>query len=165
MTQNIILNRAIFLEVEINASLSEAWNAWTTKEGIQSFFSPDCFLEYKVGGAYENYFFPVANIGERGGEGNKILAIQEDKMFSFTWNAPTHLPEVRQQRTHVCIRFAAIEQDKTKISLHHDGWGSGGQWDEAYNYFQIAWGKVVLPRLKFRFDNEPVDWNNPPKFD
>jgi hypothetical protein len=24
--------------------------------------------------------------------------------------------------------------------------------------------KFVLPRLKFRFDNGPVDWNNPPKF-
>ena len=165
LKQNSNLDRVIFLEIEINTSLSEVWNAWTTKEGIQSFFSPDCFVELKEGGSYENYFNPDANPGERGGEGNKILAIQPQKMLSFTWNAPPHLPKVRNQRTHVCIRFTKIEKNKTKVSLHHDGWGTGGQWDEAFEYFQIAWGKVVLPRLIYRFESGPVDWNNPPKFD
>ena len=165
LTQKSNSDRAIHLEIEINASISDIWNAWTTKEGIQSFFSPDCFVEFKVGGCYENYFNPDAKVGERGGEGNKILAIQNETMFSFSWNAPPHLPDVRNQRTHVCIRFTKIEKNKTKISLYHDGWGTGGQWDEAFEYFQIAWGKIVLPRLIYRFESGPIDWNNLPKLD
>jgi len=37
------------------------------------------------------------------------------------------------------------------------------KWDEAFEYFQIAWAKVVLPRLKYRFEVGPIDWTNPPK--
>ncbi len=157
--------KVIDLELKVNASLSDAWKAWTTIEGIQSFFSPDCLIDLKVGGVYENYFDLEAKPGERGGEGNKILSIQNESMLSITWNAPPHLPDVRNQRTHVCIRFFELGDKKSKITLHHDGWGTGGQWDEAFEYFKIAWGKVVLPRLKYRFDNGSIDWNNPPKID
>ena len=165
MSQNLTTDKAIQLDIEINATLDKTWEAWTTKEGIESFFSPDCFIELKVGGAYENYFNPDANLGEKGGEGNFILAVQTNSMLSITWNAPPHLPDVRNQRTHVCIRLEKLEENKTKVTLHHDGWGNGGQWEEAYEYFKIAWGKVVLPRLKYRFDVGPVDWRNPPKLD
>ena len=165
MIHNTNSEKTIHIDIEINATLSESWNAWTTKEGIQSFFSPDCFVEFEVGGAYENYFNPEAKTGDKGGEGNTILAIQINSMLSFTWNAPPHLHDVRNQRTHVCIRFEKLEENKTKVTLHHDGWGTGGQWDEAYEYFQIAWAKVVLPRLKYRFEVGPIDWTDPPKLD
>ena len=93
------------------------------------------------------------------------MAIQTNSVLSITWNAPPHLPDVRNQRTHVCIRFEQLMENKTKVTPHHDGWGISGQWEEAFEYFKIAWGKVVLPRLKYRFEVGPVDWNNPPKFD
>lgn len=155
--------RAIHLEVTVNGSLSDVWQAWTTKEGILSFFAPDCKIESEVGGAYEIYFDPSAKNGLKGGEGNKILAIQNEKMFSFTWNAPPSLTDVRNQRTHVIIRFHKIDNNQTKVILHHDGWGDGGQWDNAFDYFIAAWGKVVLPRLQYRFEEGAIDWNNPPK--
>ena len=33
--------RAIAKEVVVNATLDQAWAAWTTREGIVSFFAPD----------------------------------------------------------------------------------------------------------------------------
>lgn len=45
------------------------------------------------------------------------------------------------------------------------GWGESGQWDEAFAYFQHAWGAVVLPRLRLRFAVGPVDWTSPPALD
>lgn len=47
-------------------------------------------------------------------------------MLSFTRNAPPHLPVVRDHRTHVIIKFEKLEDEKTKVSLYHDGWGTGG---------------------------------------
>jgi hypothetical protein len=41
--------------------------------------------------------------------------------------------------------------------LHHTGWGEGGEWDQAYAYFDRAWGNV-LANLKKRFETGPVDW-------
>jgi len=154
---------AIHDEVIINATLDQAWDAWTTEEGIKSFFAPACNIELKVEGLYEILFDPTAQPGKRGAEGCRILAIQPKKMFAFTWNAPPHLPNVRIQRTHVIIRFKEIDKDKTKVILHHDGWGEGGEWDDAYNYFVRAWKELVLPRLKYRFEVGPIDWDNLPK--
>jgi hypothetical protein len=88
----------------------------------------------------------------------RVMAYQEDKMLAFTWNAPPHLPTVRNQLTHVQVWLDAIAETQTRVTLLHRGWGEGGEWDEAFTYFVSAWGEVVLPRLKERFENGPVDW-------
>ena len=157
-------DRAIRGEVIVEASLDEVWTAWTTPEGIKSFFAPDCHMELRVDGPYEMFFDPGAEPGQRVGEGVRFLAIQPQRMLSFTWNAPPHLAEVRRQRTHVVIRFFEQDTGRTRVTLLHDGWGQGGEWDEAYQYFVGAWLKVVLPRLQHRFSVGPVDWEDPPRF-
>ena len=91
-----------------------------------------------------------------------MLALQPMKMFSYTWNAPPSLPSVRDQRTFVIIRFFQDDGDNTHVVLHHDGWGSGGVRDYVFEYFDHVWNKTVLPRLIFRFDHGPVNWQNPP---
>ena len=48
------------------------------------------------------------------------------------------------------------------MTLFHDGWGSGSEWDRAFDYFEAAWKHVVLPRLKYSFVHGPIDWQNPP---
>ena len=153
--------RVISGEIKVRADLKQVWDAWTTEEGVKSFFAPDCKVDLRPDGKYEMYFNPEAPWGERGGEGLRVMSVQPMKMFSFTWNAPPHLPDVRGQRTHVVIRFFQ-EDDGTRVTLCHDGWGTDGQWDEAYKYFQKAWLEIVLPRLNYRFDQGPIDWDNPP---
>ena len=153
--------KAIFVEVKVKASLEEVWEAWTTEAGIKSFLAPACKVDLRPDGAYEVYFNPDAPEGERGGEGLRVLSIQLMKMFSFTWNAPPILPNVRGQRTQVILRFIP-EEDGIRLTLHHGGWGSGGEWEQAFAYFQKAWTNIVLPRLKYRFEHGPVDWDNPP---
>ena len=91
-----------------------------------------------------------------------VLAFQPGRMLAFTWNAPPHLPEVRGHMTHVIVRLSEVDPETTRVSLTHDGWGDGGEWDQAFDYFSRAWAKVVLPRLVYRFRTGPVDWKNPP---
>jgi uncharacterized protein YndB with AHSA1/START domain len=159
---SIAAERAIQGSVLVNAALDEVWAAWTTEEGVRSFFAPACSLDLRPDGPYEIFFNPDAPPGERGGEGLRVLAVQPRQMLSFTWNAPPSLPGVRGQRTHVVLRFCAEDQDLTQVCLYHDGWGSGAGWDEAYEYFQRAWNSIVLPRLKVRFEHGPIDWDDPP---
>ena len=158
------IERAIYGEVCVEADLKEVWDAWTTEKGITSFLAPACNVDLQPDGPYEIFFNPESPPGERGGEGLRIMSVQPMKMLSFTWNAPPSLPEVRGQRTHVVIRFFQ-EASGTRVTLVHDGWGSGGEWDKAYEYFQRAWNEIVLPRLRYRFDHGPIDWNDPPRVD
>lgn len=155
--------RAIKLEIVLNAPLERVWNAWTTKEGIRSFFAPDCDIDLRVLGKYDILFAPGAPVGLRGAENNLILAIQEGKLFSFTWDAPPIFPSIRKQRTSVVVRLTQLDPNKTKLSLTQSGWGEGEEWNKVYDYFVIAWGEVVLPFLKYSLDSGPVDWKNPPQ--
>jgi uncharacterized protein YndB with AHSA1/START domain len=150
--------RAINKDVVINATLDQAWAAWTTREGIVSFLAPDAVVEPRVGGAFHIHFDPGAPAGSKGADDTRFLALQPKKMISFDWNAPPSLPEARAQRTFVVVRFAALDDKSTRVSLHHTGWGDGGEWDKAYGYFDRAWGGV-LANLKKRFEQGPVDWS------
>lgn len=87
----------------------------------------------------------------------RVLAVQQNRLFSFTWNAPPHLPEARAQRTFVTVRLHPLSAGETRVRLTHVGWGDGGQWDQAYDYFDKAWG-AVLGNLQKRFVDGPMDW-------
>ena len=149
--------RSIDKEVVIAATPEQAWQAWTTREGITSFFAPDAKIEPRVGGAFEIYINPYAEPGLKGADDMRFLALQPPRMLSFTWNAPPNLPEARQQRTFVVVRIHPVNERETRVTLHHTGWGDGGEWDKAYAYFDRAWGNV-LGSLKKRFETGPVDW-------
>ena len=150
--------RVIFGEIEVPASVADVWSAWTTHSGITSFFAPACRVELRPGGPYEIYFTPESPPGERGAEGTRVLAFQPEKMLAFTWSAPPHLPDVRRQRTSVVVRLRRCGEGRTRVTLTHSGWGEGGEWDLAFDYFSRAWREVVLPRLRRRFDTGPIDW-------
>ena len=149
--------RAIDKEIVVAATLDEAWDAWTTRDGIVSFFAPEAVVEPRVGGAFHIHIDPTAPPGSKGADDMRFLAVQPKKMISFDWNAPPSLPQVRAQRTFVVVRFEPVGERQTRVSLHHTGWGDGGEWDKAYAYFDRAWGSV-LANLKKRFDSGPIDW-------
>ena len=87
----------------------------------------------------------------------RFMALQAPTMLSFDWNAPPFLPEARKHRTFVIVRLADIDGKSTRVALHHTGWGSGGEWDRSYAYFDRAW-TGVLGNLKRRFETGPTDW-------
>lgn len=150
--------RAIRKEVTVKAPVEAAWAAWTTGEGLQSFFSPEAVVNPRPGGAYYIHFNPHARPGLRGADDMRVLAVQPNRMISFTWNAPPHLPEARGQKTVVIVRLEPAAEESTRVTLTHVGWGEGGQWDAAFKYFDNAWGRVLANMQKRFADDKPVDW-------
>lgn len=149
--------KAIDREVVVPAKVDAVWQAWTTSEGIRTFFAPDARVELRVDGPFEIYINPYAKPGMKGADDMRIIGFQPQRMLSFTWNAPPHLPEARANRTVVVLRFEPVGETQTRVTLHHIGWGEGGEWDKAYDYFGKAWPNV-LANLQKRFTSGPVDW-------
>lgn len=151
--------RAIDKQAVIDAPIAEVWKSWTTRAGIESFFAPEAEVDARVGGAFHIHMDPLAPPGAKGADDMRFMALQEPTMLSFDWNAPPSLPQARQQRTFVIVRLASLEPGKTRVALHHTGWGDGGEWDKTYAYFDAAWGKV-LANLQKRFTSGPMDWTD-----
>ncbi len=154
---DVVSDKAIHKEVEVNASIADVWHAWTTTDGVKTFFSPYANVELGVGGPFEIYFLPDQPYGSRGSENCKILAYLPEKMLSFEWNGPPQFGQLRYIKTQVNILFEEIEPGKVKLDFTHHGWGTGEDWDKLYEYFDSAWG-YVLGNFKKRFDEGPLDW-------
>jgi uncharacterized protein YndB with AHSA1/START domain len=150
--------RAIDKEVVVAAPLAAVWQSWTTKAGIEGFFSPEAEVDARVGGAFHIHIDPLAEPGMKGADDMRYMALQKPSMLSFDWNAPPSLPEARTQRTFVIVRLADVDGKSTRVSLHHTGWGDGGEWDKTYAYFDRAWGRV-LENLQKRYTVGPMDWS------
>jgi uncharacterized protein YndB with AHSA1/START domain len=148
---------AIELSVAVKAPVAEVWKAWTTSEGIVSFFAPEARVEARPDGPFTIIIDPYAAPGQQGADDMKVLAVEHEQLLSFTWNAPPSLPQARQQRTVVVLRFAP-QADGTRLTLSHLGWGSTGEWPKARAYFERAWPNV-LKQLQQRFETgRPQDW-------
>lgn len=144
--------RMLRKEATVTASARDVWRAWTTTEGVKTFFAPEAHIEMRVGGPYEVYFDPSAPEGQRGSEGCRVLSFLPGEMLSFSWSAPPKFPEIRNKHTCVVVRFEDLGGGRVRVRLCHHGWGEGEQWDQVYAYFDRAWS-YVLGNLEKRFGN------------
>ncbi|MGH9789178.1 MAG: SRPBCC family protein [Candidatus Acidiferrales bacterium] len=151
--------RRIRKQVTVTAPLAEVWKAWTTTEGVKTFFGPDAKVEAAVGAPFEIYFGPSQPEGLRGSEGCKVHSLVPMKLFAFTWNAPPTIPVIRNSGVHTVVYIELEESGpgETRVTMTHVGWGAGEDWDKTYQYFDRAWD-AVLGNLKYRFAVGPVQW-------
>ncbi len=156
--------RVLRKEVTVHATLDEVWDAWTTPEGVASFFAPKSKIEIRVGGPYELYFILDAPPGQRGCEGCRVLSYLPKEMLSFEWLAPPSIPALRDagKKTHVVLRFTEEPPGAgcVRVELTQLGWGEGDDWDKCYKYFDGAWG-YVMGNLHKRFAPAPTPPDSP----
>lgn len=130
----------------IPASPAAVWRAWTDAARLSEWLT-EAHIELSVGGAFEIYFMP-ADAPERGSEGCKVLSYVPERMLSFTWNGPPHLPVARPQHTYVVLFFSPTDGGGTRVELNHLGWpasglAADGEWPQVFSYFEGAWPKVM----------------------
>jgi uncharacterized protein YndB with AHSA1/START domain len=135
----------------INAPVAEVWKAWTTTEGIESFFAPKAAkVEPWPGGAFELWFGVTLPEGTRGSEGCKVHSVKPMEQFVFEWNAPPTIPVIRGLRTLVYLDFKALPDNRTELTLRNFGYGEGEDWAKSKAYFAQAW-PAVMAGLEKRF--------------
>jgi uncharacterized protein YndB with AHSA1/START domain len=153
------LDRILVKQQAVAAPVAEVWKAWTTEEGVKTFFAPAARVQAVPDGPFEIFFNPAAPEGEKGAEGSKVLAVTPMRLFAFDWGAPPTMPNVRKQRTNVIVQLEDAGPARTLVRFTSIGWGTGDEWVKAHAYFDKAWD-YVLANLAKRFAEGPIDWNN-----
>jgi uncharacterized protein YndB with AHSA1/START domain len=135
----------------INAPVADVWKAWTTAEGIESFFAPKAAkVEPVPGGAFELWFGVNNPEGSRGSEGCLVHSVKPMEQFVFEWNAPPEIPTIRKLRTLVYLDFKSLPDNRTEVTLRNFGYGTGEEWAKTKAYFEKAW-PAVMGSLEKRF--------------
>ena len=148
-------------ETITTATLEGAWKAWTTIEGVTSFFVPKAIIELVVGGRYELFSSLKAPKGFQGTEGCRILSLEPLKHLAFDFIAPPQFPNVRRLRTRVDAIFdQVVKGGVVRVGLVHSGFVEGEEWDEFFEFSNWNWD-LVLGRFQYTLSVGPIDWNNP----
>jgi uncharacterized protein YndB with AHSA1/START domain len=135
----------------INAPVADVWKAWTTAEGIESFWAPKAAkVEATPGGAFELWFGVKNPEGSRGSEGCLVHSVKPMEQFVFEWNAPPENPSIRKLRTLVYLDFKSLPDNRTEVTLRNFGYGTGEDWAKNKAYFEKAW-PAVMGALEKRF--------------
>jgi uncharacterized protein YndB with AHSA1/START domain len=152
---------SVHKERVIPAPPPEVWKAWTTLEGVKTFFAPEANIDLQEGGAYELFFSPREPLGSRGAEGCTVVSVEPNKKLTFTWNFPPSIPSLRDAVKHTQVTVTLTPSGAgTKVTLDQTGFEGGADWQRGRAYFEHAWG-VVLARLERRFKKGPVDFEWP----
>lgn len=132
-------------QVTIAATPDRAFDLFTTGAGFKAFLGVDSNVDLRIGGPMELFFGANFPPGQRGSDGCQILAYDPGRMLAFSWNAPPKFPAEREKRTWVVLHFTGVEPDRTRVELHHMGFGPSGEghWDDVRAYFDRAWGSVL----------------------
>src|SRR5258706_9378374 len=135
----------------IDAPVADVWKAWTTPEGIESFFARKAAkVEPRPGGAFELWFGVDMPEGSRGSEGCRVHSVTPMEQFVFEWNAPPTIPAFRPLRTLVYLDFRPLDGGRTELTLRNFGFGQGEDWAKTRTYFERAWN-AVMENLQKRF--------------
>ena len=135
----------------INAPVADVWKAWTTAEGIESFWAPKAAkVEPVPGGAFELWFGLKNPEGSRGSEGCLVHSVKPMEQFVFEWNVPPENPSIRKLRTLVYLDFKPLPDNRTEVTLRNFGYGDGEDWAKAKAYFAAAW-PAVMANLEKKF--------------
>jgi uncharacterized protein YndB with AHSA1/START domain len=139
-------DREIAHKVVVNASQDKVFELWMSEEGVKKFLGVSAEIEKKVGGKYFIYF--DSKDRQLSTEGAKILRYEPNSSISFEWRGKPEMVEMNVEPfpTWVEIEFEPVGASKTKVDFHHYGFGKGGTWDQAYDFFNNAW-KFVLENL------------------
>ncbi len=148
-SQSPTSNRRVEASALVSASVYDMWWAWTTREGLASFFAQDAALDLRVSGKWELYMAKSAPVGARGTEGCRLLAFVPYEMLCFEWSSPPSVPELRDagELTRVMVRLEEIAPQRTLVTVTQLGFGAGEAWDRSVEYFERAWPHV-LDRLQ-----------------
>ncbi len=143
--------KALVFDVTIPAAVDAVWQAFTTKDGLQTWLWRDCRVDLRAGGDWIVQYTPTAT------GGGTIVSFQAGREIVIRAMAPEQFPLVRSTRTLATFRFEPAGATATTVTLVQTGWQAGAEWDAAYDY--LAGGNAqLLAQLHRRFTTGPIAW-------
>ena len=145
-------DRVLEYEVIINAPLAEVWDAFTTKNGIESWMVPVAEIDLRIGGTLKTSYDPDGAIGDANTIVHSILSYEPNRMISMQIiGCPSDFEYADLiTQTWSVIDFEEVHSTRTRVRIASLGYGEGARWDEMQAFFEKgnAW---TFEQLKKKF--------------
>jgi uncharacterized protein YndB with AHSA1/START domain len=152
--------RFLRLELVVDASIEEVWEAFTTEEGIKTWMTPVVKLDFRIGGSALTNYNKDAKPGDEGTITLGIINYIPYEMLTYKVTLTSVFPEKcrnEDENLQEIIQFKPVKKNKTKIISTMVGWGEGKDWDQTYSFFEKG-NKWSYEELLKRFTTGPIEW-------
>lgn len=162
--------------VLLDESVERVWDLYTTAKGLQSWAAPNAEVDLRIGGTIRSNFKVGAGIGAPGTIVTEIISLipeaeivlRDDLVHLLTMGGlfkwldlypQAFLTELETNGDDLLttVRFEALADNQTRLTLFSNGYGEGTEWDRVYeeNKKSNLW---FLNNLAKRVEQGPIDW-------
>ena len=136
------------LEIEIDASIDQVWDAFTTTAGFKSWAAPLADVDFKIGGKWRANYNPQGKLGDATTIENTILSYDPRRMLSIR---PTRFPQgfpfvEAARQTWTVFYFSPVTKARTKVRLVGLGYTDDQQSQQLRAFF-LQGNKFSLQKL------------------
>jgi len=141
----------------VDAPIEAVWNAFTTKEGIESWMVPHAEIDLRVGGKMRTTYDPNGVIGDDSTIENTILSFDPPHMLSIKATKPPADFPMKEAIKNMwsVIYLDSVDSKRTRITVVGMGYGDDEASQTLRKHFDAgnAW---TINKLQERFGKAPA---------
>jgi uncharacterized protein YndB with AHSA1/START domain len=136
-------------ETEIAASVADVWNAFTTKEGLQSWMAPLADIDLAVGGKMRSNYNAKGELGDETTIENTILSFDPERMLSLkATRFPAGAPFAQAAaETWSVFYFDEVAPKRTRITIVGLGYTESEASQRLRSFFAAA-NRASIDKLR-----------------
>jgi uncharacterized protein YndB with AHSA1/START domain len=140
----------------VDASVSEVWKAYTTKEGLESWMVAHADIALKVGGRMRTHYDPKGALGDPKTIENTILSYEPERMLSVKVSrVPAGFPfPIAIKTMWTVVYFEPIGPLKTRVREVSLGFGDDDESKKMREFFDRG-NAATLVQLQKHFSEQP----------
>lgn len=139
-------------DVVIDAPVADVWDAFTTKDGLESWMAPKVEIDLRVGGTLRSVMKADAEIGGDATIESTILSLEPLRMISLRpMKAPGNFPFPNaMKKSWSVVYFDALGERRTKLTMIGLGYTDEPESMEMRDYFDKG-NVMILDKLRAKF--------------
>ena len=126
------------LEAILPVDKKEAWQLFTTDEGLKKWIAPLAHIELKTGGYILTNYDKTKSLADSSSIKLTIINYIEEEIFTLKVKLNNNFSKIVQREDgnlQEIIQFISVGPKETKIISSMIGWGRGNEWIKTYNFF------------------------------
>ena len=141
-----------YAESIVDATPAEAWNALTTKEGLESWIVAKAEVDFRVGGSLRTHYRKDGVIGDEGTIENAVLSFDPQRMYSVRIaKYPKGFPFTQAYKSvWSVIYFEPVGADKTRVSIRMLGYTDDEESQKMREFF-VRGNQHTLDQLAAKY--------------
>lgn len=154
--------RTLRTEADIPAPVAEVWNAFTTKDGIESWMVPLCDIDFRPGGTLRTTYNKAEGLEGPGTITHAIVSYEPERVLVWKTKAPANAnPGIRAvcESGWTILRFEPTSAASTHITVSMMGIGDDADSSQGYAFFEKG-NRWSMDQLRKHFEKDSAAIND-----